>query len=72
MTSYIIETTCNNITYKMVSLIGSSVSEVCHKAGSEFEESTMTDNKSHTPTVSVLGKLKAPKHSDLIQKTQWI
>ena len=42
--------------------------EVCHKASSEFKESTMTDNKSHTPTVSVLEKLKAPKHSDLTQK----
>ena len=52
----------------MVSLIGSSVSEVCHKASSEFEESTMTDNESHTPRVSLLERLKAPKHSDLTQK----
>ena len=30
--------------------------------------STMTDSESHTPTVSLLERLKAPKHSDLTQK----
>ena len=50
----------------MASPIKSSVSEVRHKASSEIEESTctMTDSESHTPTVSLLEKLKAPKHSD--------
>ena len=29
----------------------------------------MTDSESHTPTVSLLERLKAPKHSDLTQKS---
>ena len=45
-------------------------SSICSCTSSEVEESTSTttDSESHTRTVSLLEKLKAPKHSDLSRK----
>ena len=45
-------------------------SSICSCTSSEVEEftSTTTDSESHTRTVSLLEKLKAPKHSDLTRK----
>ena len=48
----------------MASLIGSG----CTSSKIEESTSSTTNSESHTRTVSLLEKLKAPKHSDLTRK----